>query len=983
MLVWIGSRLALALALTQLARAAATPTAGNTQGAGTIAGFVSSVKTGNMLQGAIVQIPSLNRQAITDNGGRFNLSGLPLGPLEMVVSYTGLKEETRTVIAAAEGQKPVSFELSPADIITLEKFTVASEREGNALAITSQRNAPNVKNTIAMDAFGNMPNMGVGELAMRLPGAAPVYDPEGNVGSVSVRGIPSGLTSTTIDGTPTFRGNGARGISYVGLTGAIFEQIELTKGHTPEQTANSLGGSINLKTRSPLSMKEKRRITYNLGGRWAPSFFEHGNERRQHPLHPLMNLSYQEAFSIWGGERNLGVSVSGFYSENVNAGSLEQYAYQNTEASPAYIYDYRNITQIANRHITTANIKLEYRPSPSSKYFLSAIYNQGDEPSIDRSQVRFFTSQAVATLGLDGLPTGTGTIMPGYTATQTQVRGLAASSLEMTNSHSSFISKSPSFQIGGEHKFSNWDIDYRLAHVSMHIDRGVGNKGDGGTLLMRAPSIGWIVNRSDPGAPRFTQTEGPSIYNLSSYTITPTHTIRDEIEQSWANNLDFNAAYRLPSQLPMTWKSGLAFERRINRRTVQNNAQWTRLAGAPVLPNAPLFVTGFDERQGGRLPVVDARATNLQLSNTTLWSDDLNYRVVQKLSGLKYATENVEAAYSMFRAKVDRFGFLAGVRVERTELTGKGYIRLKPATVAQIPDPVARALHDWNNPVNTKGSYSRTFPSIHFTYDLTPNFKARASWSTSFGRPDFSTLTPNATISDPAQTVTINNPALGPQYSKNIDLALEYFFKPAGLLTVGYFEKSIKDYILTSNVGVVGSGPNNGYSGDYSGYTIFTRTNAGTAEVKGWEIDYRQQFPFLPGALKGLELAANYTVLKTQGNFGGTTVTRDTEVAGFVPKTGNVSLSYTYDRFGTRITYNYASDYLSSFNTTRALRLYTTNLKTVIWSFSYRYRPDVNFSLDFSNAFGATRQQHQYMPGRTSQIYVPNKMISFGVSGHF
>ena len=182
---------------------------------------------------------------------------------------------------------------------------------------------------------------------------------------------------------------------------------------------------------------------------------------------------------------------------------------------------------------------------------------------------------------------------------------------------------------------------------------------------------------------------------------------------------------------------------------------------------------------------------------------------------------------------------------------------------------------------------------------------------------------------------------------------------------------------------MVGSGPNNGYSGDYSGYTIFTRTNAGTAEVKGWEIDYRQQFPFLPGALKGLELAANYTVLKTQGNFGGTTVTRDTEVAGFVPKTGNVSLSYTYDRFGTRITYNYASDYLSSFNTTRALRLYTTNLKTVIWSFSYRYRPDVNFSLDFSNAFGATRQQHQYMPGRTSQIYVPNKMISFGVSGHF
>jgi len=254
---------------------------------------------------------------------------------------------------------------------------------------------------------------------------------------------------------------------------------------------------------------------------------------------------------------------------------------------------------------------------------------------------------------------------------------------------------------------------------------------------------------------------------LSRYTITPTHTIRDEIGQSWANNLDFNAAYRLPSRVPMTWKSGLAFERRINHRTVQNNAQWTRVAGAPLLPNTPLFVTGFDERQGGRLPVVDARATNSQLTIAALWSDDLNYRVVQKLSGLKYATEDIQAAYTMLRGKFDRVGILAGVRVERTALSGKGYIRLKPATVAEIPDPVARALHDWNNPVSTKGSYTRSFPSIHFTYDIMEDFKARASWSTSFGRPDFSTLVPNATNTDTAQRVTHNNTAPGPPASED------------------------------------------------------------------------------------------------------------------------------------------------------------------------------------------------------------------------
>src|SRR5439155_19093975 len=122
-----------------------------------------------------------------------NLTGLPMGPVDLVVTYTGLKEEHRTVVVGAETAQRVSFELTAADIVMLDKFTVASEREGNALAVTSQRNAPNVKNSIAMDAFGNMPNMGVGETIMRMPGTVPVYDPEGNVGSVSVRGIPSGL----------------------------------------------------------------------------------------------------------------------------------------------------------------------------------------------------------------------------------------------------------------------------------------------------------------------------------------------------------------------------------------------------------------------------------------------------------------------------------------------------------------------------------------------------------------------------------------------------------------------------------------------------------------------------------------------------------------------------------------------------------------------------------------------------------------------
>ena len=50
----------------------------------------------------------------------------------------------------------------------------------------------------------------------------------------------------------------------------MYEQVELIKGHTPDKGADSLGGTINLKSRSPLSMKERRRTTYNVSARWAP-----------------------------------------------------------------------------------------------------------------------------------------------------------------------------------------------------------------------------------------------------------------------------------------------------------------------------------------------------------------------------------------------------------------------------------------------------------------------------------------------------------------------------------------------------------------------------------------------------------------------------------------------------------------------------------------------------------------------------------------
>jgi hypothetical protein len=55
------------------------------------------------------------------------------------------------------------FELT-SGIYKLDAFKVTGEREGNAQMITEKKNADNLKDIIAMDSFGYLPNMSAGEV---------------------------------------------------------------------------------------------------------------------------------------------------------------------------------------------------------------------------------------------------------------------------------------------------------------------------------------------------------------------------------------------------------------------------------------------------------------------------------------------------------------------------------------------------------------------------------------------------------------------------------------------------------------------------------------------------------------------------------------------------------------------------------------------------------------------------------------------------
>jgi iron complex outermembrane recepter protein len=977
---WLG------LSLLSPAAPAATPMTGaqnRVAATATISGTVANSATGNLLEGVTVSIPSLGLTALTDNTGHFAFTNVPTGRHELTASYLGLNT-ARAEVNVADGERATrNLELTTG-IYQMSEFKVTGEREGSAAAIVAQRNAPNVKNVVSMDQFGYLPNMSVDQMIIRLPGVTASVNENFETGeAIQIRGQAQNLNRFTVDGAPTAdHGGFTRLFQGDRFNGAMFDQIELTKGHTPDQPADSLGGTVNLKTRSPLSMKEKRRFGYNLAARWAPPFFDYVPARREHRVHPLINASYQEVFSVLGGDRNLAVAVNGFWSENFVANYRTDTFYQNTLASPAYTYQFNARDSYRPLYTGAGNVKIDYRHSPTTKFTLGGVYNSWLQARIRNKTAQFQTAQSVGI-------TGTAGILPGYTDYITEARPVATSFVQSGNdtlSRNRSITRSVDFT--GEHELNRLKIDYRLG-LSYMLALFPAD-GGGGDLSFRVTGVGWRIDRTQSDLyPRIIQTSGPDITDPNSYE--PNGFLNSRNNNGRYNrikNVSANLRYDLPTAFPLAVKTGAAWRENNVGVFTDGSLRWSYI-GTGKIPHDPNLKTSFYEHTGLRIPFwnTEALVKNLKPVQPELWREDVYFRESSKYTGTRGVREQVAAGYLMTQGKVGRLGFLAGVRSERTDNNASGWVRAhSPSTAAQqAADPFGAVARDYANTFRRiEGGYTKSFPSAHLSYDVTPNLKARLSWSTSFARPDMNNLLPNETFSDVTQILTINNPALKPQLSENWDATLDYYFEPVGNVSVGWFHKDIRDYILRNVVGgIVGSGTDNGYNGEYAGYEIRTSRNAGGAVVQGWEFSYQQQLTFLPGLLKGLSVGANYTLLDSQGNFGGTVNLASGAIPGFIPRAGNVSLAWRYRAFNVRVLYNQNAAHFLSLGSTPALNVYKTKVRNLTLGFGYQYRPWLGFTCDLTNALDEPVSRYTGLPHRLSQVVINGPKLEVGVNGRF
>jgi TonB-dependent receptor len=969
------------------------------QATGLISGSVVSTATRNGLQGATVSVPAQGRTEFTDSAGLFLLQGVRPGAVEVVVTYSAFEERRVTVTVRGGETARVEVEMKPAQAIVMDRFTVATVREGQALAITEQRNALNVKSVTALDEWGVLPTQNVGELVSRLPGITFTTDEDNLINNVSIGGLPASYTRLNIDGlSSTGVGGDGRTATLHSFSGSMYEQVEVIAGQTPDKRADSLGGQLNLKTRSPLAMAERRRFSYTASGRYFPSWSKRNFAVSERPLRPDFSAAYTEVFSVGQGVRNLGIAVTASYQEVLNPHDWD-------------ILLYTRMSGLNDRFLSAVSARADYKLSESTRVSLRFLYNAGSEP--------FFTYTAVnpwlaSNLTVSSATNPNGGIREGYTAkrieflpvnnTTLQPGGVAvgAAQMRINPQRYSFTSKNPTGTLVFEHNWGRLRMDHAYRWSNTHWNSGAGRKRENGAVSMRTrDAIGFILDYSDPAGQTFLPTSGASVYSAASYTpfvtanassaqpVPQTSVVfnkRDTVTDTNEVTANVNAAYTLATALPVTLKAGLeSVNRRVNNRQVFPR-RWYGVVGS-VLPTDGLMpLTEFERQNGGRrLPVVDPAAISTTLGNSALWYEDVNFTATSQYTNRRILEEGVDSGYVQGTVRLGDLTILGGVRREWVETDTFTYFRARTTPIAAEPDHFKRAALDYQR-LSYDGEYAKSFPSLHLAYDITANLKARASWSTSYGRAPLGSLVAAVSANDATRIVTMGNPDLKPQLGRNIDLKLEYYHRD-GTVSVRGYRKEISDYIGSSGRSgeIIGGGSDNGFDGLYEGYEIVQPRNLGDATYRGLEVDFRQRLSFLPGALRGLTARANYTYLRTQGNFGGTTAIANGKLGGFIPKAYNFGLLYTQGNFGASFDVNYTGGWpvLNVSATSPQTARFREPWRVMNAGVTYRFRRDTTAFLSVNNLAEEGRREYIFDPSRVRSNWVIPRSLKFGITGQF
>ena len=185
---------------------------------------------------------------------------------------------------------------------------------------------------------------------------------------------------------------------------------------------------------------------------------------------------------------------------------------------------------------------------------------------------------------------------------------------------------------------------------------------------------------------------------------------------------------------------------------------------------------------------------------STDWRDDLR------------TTEDTMAFYLQYNWSGEiaemRTNVRAGVRYEETDVVsaalntaynGSTWVGAgNELNITEARDADGNIIQSFTD---VEGNYDVTLPNFDFDIEPWENIVLRASFSETITRPNYNDikggLSPNGTQFFPntRPSASAGNPGLVPIQSQNLDFSVEWYYADGSYLSVGYFDKSVENFI--------------------------------------------------------------------------------------------------------------------------------------------------------------------------------------------
>lgn len=864
------------------------PTVASAQDDGMVTGRVTG-PDGAAIAEASVTVKGTALATSTDRGGLFRLPSVPAGQQMILIRSLGKKPVELPVTVRAGSTIPLAVAMELA-ATTLAGVTVTGERGGQLRAAEQKRSSNTVSDVISADEIGLLPDQNVAEAVQRVPGVY-METTRGEGRTVSIRGVAPNLNNVTLNGQPMASTSSDRASALDLLPASMVANIEVVKAVTPDMDANTIGGTVNLRTLTAFD-------------RPRPFFFgiyEGLRNDRQVPFGDTKQ-SYELDLTTgrrFGRDNTFGIVVSGSASRRDNAVSVLDpdgwVRVLNRTTGDSITVSNEIEQQLADNDRTRMGLttSLDWRPRPETNLFLRGLYTRTTE--IERN-----SEFEITFTGNYEFPAGS------------KVGRNTASSMELDISRDEETENLYSFSTGGSQRWGALTMELsgvatRGQAKSFGPDATFENPRATDALAPVELNFDKYFYSVTPLNPAFVR--NPSSYNLNGLS----YNTRNVVENTYIGAADWRYDTRL-GRFPASLKFGTKVQMR-DKDIDDASDRYT---------NSTLTLLPWSQEVVGRLQ--DGASTFVQgnvepfnafvlrtLGTDSLPMDAVN-TAVQKIDGDAYVTERISSGYLMGTAELGRLTAVTGVRVERTDSDAEFWElgeNSRLPTAQRYTFPTARSTRT--------NSYTNVLPAAILRFDAGKSLVLRAAYTSTIARPQFTQLAsytranyiPDAAVPNAFDgTVTDNNPELKPYTSANYDVSAEYYPSTGGQLSIGYFHKVIDDPIYTFR----STERNVTYDGRFFTRLQYTQQRNGSAgRLGGVEMSWNQPLYFLPGVLKGLGVTTNLAFITSELSIVGRA-----EKLPFLGQPDNVINLIPYFQLGgfeARFAYARRSGYLASVQT--------------------------------------------------------------------